>query len=308
MGTRKLLGILLVYCVAGCHSYTTFYKRELSPTSTSTPPVYRLDLSHQEADVIIPILSSTTRIKSLNLSGSNPSDLEKIVESIPNPEQLRVLLLDSMGIQYLPNTISRLSKLEHLSLNGNPQLDMNQIFEVLKTQPIAFINLQNNQLQKLPASIKNIQTLQELNLSGNHMVSEETYKHLGALKQLKSLWLTNNKLEALPPTIGVLQQLRNLYLEHNNLSDIPDEIHTMKRTWVVHAGHNNFKKLPEQFAKMPGLLLLHINNCSIEKIPEIYASKTSNVLGLILDNNPLSQATKNKWRKIFRRFFVLSME
>lgn len=81
----------------------------------------------------------------------------------------------------------------------------------------------------------------------------------------------------------------------------------MKKVWVLHAGHNFFYELPEEFAMMPSLILLHANNCNIKKIPAIYATKKSSVLGLVLENNQLSEADKLQWSKNMKHYFLLSL-
>ena len=164
------------------------------------------------------------------------------------------------------------------------------------------------ELAEIPVSILLLRDIKDLNLGNNKISTLKSFETLAKLPNLYSLWLTNNHIKSLPVSIGNLFQLRNLYIEHNELSEIPDEISGMEKVWVLHAGHNLFTELPAAFASMPGLLLLHANNCHIAHIPQRFATKQSQVLGLVLDNNKLSSSEKARWKKIMRRYFLLSME
>jgi hypothetical protein len=59
---------------------------------------------------------------------------------------------------------------------------------------------------------------------------------------------------------------------------------------------------------MPSLLLLHINNCEIIEIPEAFASSKYSLMGIILNNNILSENDKKRWCEEFSSFFVASFK
>ena len=92
------------------------------------------------------------------------------------------------------------------------------------------------------------------------------------------------------------------------LSGVPDTMQALTNLMVVHAGHNSFKQLPIQFTKMPKLLLLHINNCEISKIPKAFATSKYSLMGILLDNNNLSEKDKKQWSAEINSFFVASFK
>ena len=295
-----------------CNTYKTFYKTTKSTidSNTSKAKIYRFNFKTYNFNIAKDNLRQLKDLRMLNLSGTtkNVDTLNLLLNEIPNPKQLQVLILDSLDLTTLPIAIQRFTHLKQLSLNNNPQLNLDKVFTDLKDLPIAFLNLQHNHLTKLPASIQYIETLVDLNLSRNNLTDTKTFTYLAQLDRLRSLWLNDNNLTALPNTISQLHQLRNLYFEHNNVENLPKDFYKMKKVWVIHAGHNKFNSLPEQFSKMKALLLLHINNCNISEIPEAFNSKKISLFGLIIDNNNISEADKIKWQKTFRKFFILSME
>lgn len=310
MTNKSILYILLFICLGRCSTYKTFYKpTETTIENRTTASIYRFKIESSNPDEIIASISQLPHLRMLDLSRAiqHEDDLTFILNAIPNPEQLKVLILNDLDLNSLPKAIKRFTNLEQLSLNKNPDLDLDQVFTLIQNLPIAFLNLQYNNLTHLPASIQFIEQLEDLNLSGNRINDTKTFTYIAQLKHLRSLWLTHNNLDILPQTISQLHQLRNLYFEHNNISTLPEDFYQLKKVWVIHAGHNNFKHLPEAFSKMKSLLLLHINNCEIETISETFNSRKISLFGLIIDNNKLTETDKLLWEKRFKRFFILSM-
>lgn len=302
--TYLFFGCLLF---VNCNTYKTFYGETYSEV-VFQPKVYRLDLSHQNLQDPPKYLENLKELKMLNLSGNTHLDLEVFFNKISEPEKLRVLILDSLSLKSLPKNISRFKNLKQLSLGYNPFLDLESAFNVLSGSQIEFLNLMGNDLNSIPENIKNLSFLEELNLSFNHISKEQDYLYLSELPLLKSIWLDHNNLEALPYTISSLSHLRNLYIDNNKLSNLPRQLSLLKKVRIIHASHNKFPELPVVFTEMEGLYLLHVNNCEIQTIPDVYKTKAYTLMGLTIDNNPItkSETEKKQWEKIFRRFFILS--
>lgn len=299
-----LLGIFLV----GCTPYKCYYKETYSNNQDIlNKKVYRFVLDGRtQIDNLK--FESLDKLASLKLVNVSSEELNKVLEQLPNPKKLNVLILDSLNLNSFPTSLLRFTNLKHISLNYNPQFNFNRGFKAIEDLPIEFLNLQHNKLKELPESITLLKSLQDVNLSHNNISKSKTFESLSQLPKLHSLWLTSNHINLLPSSIGNLLKLKNLYIEHNQLTELPPQIINMKKVWVVHAGHNFFEELPEEFALMPSLILLHINNCPIKTIPEVYATKKSSVLGLIMDNNKLSGVDRLKWKKSMSQYFVLSLE
>ncbi len=296
--------ILLLF---SCNTYKTYYNDTITQISNeeNSKDILRLDLSESQ-DVIYNI-DGLKNLRMLNVSTRGDINLDSLFLKLPNPKELRVLILDSMHLDNLPSTINRFTRLKQLSLNNNPDLKLEVVIHKIKDLSIEFLNFQHNEISEIPENIEGLTYLKDLNLSNNNLDGFNHFEYVSSIKHLSSLWLTDNKLSEFPTSLGSLQQLRNLYIEHNNLIDIPEDITGMKKVWVIHAGHNLFTELPANFGKMKSLILLHINNCQISSIPEVYSKKRSySMLGLIIDNNKLSVNEKKFCRKSFGHFFVLS--
>lgn len=296
---------LISSLLLSCDTYKTYYNETTTQIPESKKDVLRLDIS--ESNDIVLNVEKLKNLRMLDLSTRDDIHLDSLFLKLPNPEELRVLIIDSLDLNKLPESIRRFKRLQQLSLNANPSLKLDNVIATIKDIPIEFLNFQHNEVSSIPASIKELTSLEDFNLSNNHLNGFDHFEFLSQIKHLNSLWLTNNELVVFPESLGRLEQLRNLYIEHNSLTNIPKAIIGMKKVWVIHAGHNLFSELPTNFGKMKGLILVHINNCQISTIPEIYNKKRDySMLGLIIDNNKLSLTDKDLYGKKFSHFFVLS--
>jgi Leucine-rich repeat (LRR) protein len=305
--TRILFNILILVTLCGCETYKTFYKPTHTIADTHFATTQRLNLSNAHQDSIARLLPLHKNLKFLNLSGIAAPALGTILQNVSNPERLKVLILDSIGLETLPQEIQRFSNLKQLSLNNNPKLNFNAAFGIVKHLPLVFLNLQNNELRIVPESIQELTTLVDVNLTGNKLHADNSLQPLKMLPKIKSLWLTDNNLSVLPKSLYEITTLKGLYIEYNRLTELPEALLNLKKLWILHAGHNNFEMLPEVLSKMDILLLVHINNCAIAHIPDSFDSKTSKLAGIILDENKLPETTKARWRKAWSRFFILSI-
>jgi len=306
----KPLFFILILCSIVLQSCNT-YKRSFGETFTrinidNHNKLYRLDLSNQNLKEAPLMLDELVELRMLNLSGNTLLNLGKTLEIIPNPEQLEVLILDSLGLKVVPESIIRFKNLKHLSLNSNPDIDLTKTITAILQLPIEFLNIQHNNLVTLPSKIADITTLNAINISHNRISNPEAFQFLGKLPKLNSLWLTYNDLHNLPKEIGLLTSLRNLYMEHNNLLSLPNSIANLNKVSSLHVGHNKFTHLPVQITKMPRLMLLHINNCEIIEISNDFSNTKYSLKGINLDNNKLSAKDKKQWSKEFSSFFMAS--
>lgn len=298
--------LLCLLVLSGCDTYKTYYgETQTGHLYGDSRGILRLDLSSSEQSLGNP--ANLKGLRMLNLSSRKELVIDQLLEAIPNPLELEILILDSLHFNKLPSSITRFKNLRQISLNANPQLNLEAVIASIEKLPIEFLNFQANDLKEIPKSISSLEHLEDLNLSNNNLNTFDHFEFLATLRNLSSLWLTNNSLTELPESLGSLEQLRNLYIEHNMISHFSETMAGMKSLWVLHAGHNQFTELSPTFALMPRLTLLHINNCLISVIPEVFRNKRKYpILGLIIDSNKLDHETKSIYRKEFDHFFILS--
>lgn len=306
MNSRYVALVLFCFIEVSCGTY----QRSFGETYTQVQPplknIRRLNLSDQDTSVTH--LKGLENLRMLDLSGNRTWDINLLLKSIPFPDQLEVLILDNLELAHLPVSITRFTQLRHLSLNNNPELGLQESIELIQELPLRFLNLQENDLIGLPSNISNLEKLDGINLSKNHILENSTFTHLSKLPKLRSVWLTNNALTQLPEDIGLLDQLNFLYIEHNQLKELPKSVEKLKKLTVLHMGYNDFEVLPEEIRHMPRLMLLHANNCKIHTIPDSFEDKKYSLKSILMDNNALSNSDKEKWRRIFRTYFMASFE
>jgi len=300
-----LVVILLVF--SSCKTYNTFYGTTYTAHTFDTKSK-RLDLSYQNLDIIPKGLSTLNELKMLDISGNTDLDLNIVLQSLPHPEKLEVLILDSLDLNSLPTNISSFKKLKQLSLAYNPNLNLKNTFAQLDNTPLEFLNLKGNEIRQLPSNIIQLETLKDLNLSDNYLHDEESYNYLGKLPLLYSLWLDDNTLSQLPKTVGALKQITFFYVDNNQLTGLPEEISGMKNLNVIHLGFNKFTELPEQLIKVPNLFKVHINNNQVTTIPRSFRTEKHSIFALLFDNNPIPEKEQKWAEKAFRNYRLLSFK
>jgi Leucine-rich repeat (LRR) protein len=180
--TKSIFSILIL-CGTLLQSCST-YERSFGETFTrididNYSKLYRLDLSNQELQVAPIMLDQLVELRMLNLSGNKQLNLKQVLETIPNPELLEVLILDSLDINNIPESILRFKSLKHLSLNFNPNIDIEKTIISIVHLPFEFLNIQHNNLVTLPSKITDIKTLTAVNLSYNQISNPEVFQFSG---------------------------------------------------------------------------------------------------------------------------------
>lgn len=297
-----LISFLVVLLLMSCQTSKTFYGTTYSNLEV-TKNVYRLDLSSYQKEID---LSEFSELRMLNLSNvGSLARLTTILNTIPNPDQLEVLLLNNNQLKTLPSSLLRFKALKQLSLHKNPNLDLKTAFMDLSSIKLEFLSLQENQLSQVPKEIGLLRTLKEINLSQNNLSETNFFDDLAELPELQSLWLRNNGITVLNTSLSKLSQLVHLYLEHNQLKELPNNLKGLKSLRVLHLSFNQFEELPENLQNIPKLILLHIDHCYIQTIPHTFGPKTTSIKGLVMNANALSSEDLKKWKSVFKNNFLL---
>ncbi|WP_299763473.1 hypothetical protein [uncultured Dokdonia sp.] len=302
----SIIVVFILVVLTSCSTYNTFYG-ETVRSSEVTTETRRLDLSYQNMQEGSIAFEKLQSLRMLNVSGNTQIDVGAVLRSLPSPETLEVLVLDSLSLDELPKEIQLFKNLKQLSLAYNPSLPLEKTITTIEEIPLEFLNLKGNQITQLPETITHLESIKDLNLSYNELHDTQSYTYLSKMPSLYSLWLDHNKLKTLPETFGKIAQIRYVYIDHNELTTLPN-LSGLKNTWVVHAGHNRFTSLPEELMEMPGLFLIHMNNNNIGAIPRSYGEKDYSMMALILDHNPLPEEERIWAEKTFKKFFLLSFK
>ncbi len=136
-------------------------------------------------------LTEFPNLTSLNLSFCSAAAVNNI--PLGHLTTLQRLDLTGCGLQKLPDWITTLTQLQHLSLGG---------------MLWGWDNGNTNSLTELPETISQLTQLQTLDLSLNNLSSLP--KGFSALRELKSLNLTHNKISQIPEVLTSLTNLQSL--------------------------------------------------------------------------------------------------
>ncbi|MHA1715349.1 MAG: leucine-rich repeat domain-containing protein, partial [Promethearchaeota archaeon] len=146
--------------------------------------------------------------------------VEETFGFVAEDTQVLKLGLSNMGLSSIPETISRLKKMQILILNNNNLMKISETIGMLEN--LRIMHADKNQLTSVPETIGQLTNLEKLFLYNNKLTTiPET---IGQLKNLKLLALWNNKLTTIPETISNLTNLEGLFLLFNELKSLPRTI------------------------------------------------------------------------------------
>ncbi|MBA3240620.1 MAG: leucine-rich repeat domain-containing protein, partial [Acidobacteria bacterium] len=174
-------------------------------------------------------------------TSGNFAEAEARIEAARRNSQI-VLLLDKLGLTMLPESISRLSQLRALYLNGNQLTTLPEF--ISRLSQLQMLYLDGNRLTTLPESISRLSQLRALSLSKNNLTTLP--ESISQLSQLHTLFLDGNQLTTLPEFITQLSQLHTLYLDGNQLTTLPESLKNLKRLERLYLHGNEALGLPAE--------------------------------------------------------------
>jgi Leucine-rich repeat (LRR) protein len=216
----------------------------------------RLDLSHNQLQLLPESIWSLTHLESLKLQGQL---LERLPDSIGNLTGLKKLDLAYNRLSSLPESIGRLDQLVEL-------------------------NLGSNRLESLPESIGGLTQLKTLEAAGNRLQS--LLDSIGNLIQLTHIALDGNQLRTLPESIGNLTKLKRILLRVNQLETLPDSIRNLLQLERILLSINRLRALPDSLFNLPVLASIEVNGNQLESLPENIGNLTT-LESLDVSNNRL---------------------
>ncbi len=126
-------------------------------------------------------------------------------------------------LEYLPNKIGNLKKLENLLLSNNQIKNLPE--SLSECENISWVSLYDNPLVEFPDSIYQLKYLNDLTIGSDHYPSIEVNKtKLIQLQELGSLTLNNCSIKEFPMEFGQLTNLYALDLSSNIITALPKPI------------------------------------------------------------------------------------
>jgi Leucine-rich repeat (LRR) protein len=107
------------------------------------------------------------QIKDLEVLQITRCKIEKLPKGIKLLRNLRELSLDFNDIRQMPKEIKECKNLKSLYILGNPNLDIDNLFDVIQDLPIEYLHIGSCNLKYLPRSIGKIKKLKNLVIDDN---------------------------------------------------------------------------------------------------------------------------------------------
>lgn len=210
----------------------------------------------------------------LNLSENNFKDLAKlnklgyILSALP---RLKELDLSDCDISDLPDSFANLQRLERLDLSQNSLQNLNHIVSVLAKLPrLTHLNLGACDLSYLPLEFATLH-LTNLDIANNTSLANtqngdfigfgDAMSVICQIKWLKHLNLYNCALRDLPDNFASLTRLKNAFLDVNkfkNMKKITRLLSTLPRLEFVGLSECGLYALPRNFHLLRHILALNI--------------------------------------------------
>ena len=214
-------------------------------SSTATRPAAAPAATPMPAATEVPVL---TAVKKLAIADGN-ADLLQHLERYPDLEVLTISCAE--GLQAVPNSIGRLTKLKELRMDNGNGCSMNPVLpetigNLASLETLVLYGAQDprepgsqpHQRHKFPRGMSQLKNLTYLDLGRNGLQEIPLFvRDLPKLKQLGFGW--NMNLKEVPSFLTELRELDSLDLQANGLHDLPDFLNTLPKLRQVSMGDNH---------------------------------------------------------------------
>ena len=269
----------------------------LGVTCDARETVIKVELRHQDLFGSLPSeLALATNLEVIAIAGSSGIDIKgKISAGIPAlwgelMTSLRVLeLYDNSLSGEIPDSLWRLSTLEHLALDGNRLTGIIPSTLGLMTTLRSFDCSDNYLVGSLPEDLSRLSNLYLLSVKNNRMYGSLP-SELGSLTKLQELHLERNSFSyRLPDTLQFLTSLTWLSLQGNQLTGtLPSLLDNLSSLEGLELSKNKLTgSLPKSFANLSNLRILDLSSNSFTgEIPVEWAGM-GKLAALLLESNKL---------------------
>lgn len=185
-------------------------------------------------------------------------------------ENARLLYLIGLGLKEMPETITKLTALEELWVNGSPGMNWSDCFAKLgKLEKLHTLHLGSNRISKLPDNLEDLKQLKSIDLSDNTAWNSKddrseqgldlqfVFRQLSAVSDLQKLGLAENEISEIPEDLFMLTTLRELDLSNNLLKSLSPSVSNLKKLEVLNISGLSFNKPEEELKKLKEIPALH---------------------------------------------------
>jgi hypothetical protein len=190
-----------------------------------------IDLTNpKEVELTLKKIHTYSSVEMLVLQGETDEvTWKRIISRLSFLKNLSKLNFKDNELSNMPENISSLKVLRSLTIEGNKDLDYNDLCKKVKTLPLTELNLIDNDIRKIPAAIAEISSLRKLQLTGSDRLNyEELMEQLAKLPALTTLAIPVNFITEVPKNISLLKSLQVLDVSNNVLMELPGEISSLK--------------------------------------------------------------------------------
>lgn len=279
-------------------------------------------------------LSEPEKVYRLRLKGDAAIEFPEEIEEFVNLQSLTFGSKEAMEhFTQIPNSLTRVYKLQSLKLHGIANLDLIQTFHLLakmeNLEKLSLLGL-GDELEVLPSEIEKLENLISLGLSGSKTLKylpksiqklknlevfywenipnldiANTFKKFRNLNNLKRLSCFGNQITEIPTEIEYLKNLEKLDLSFNDLTTVPEELGKLKRLKSIDLFSNKrMDTLPKTIGKLKQLENLNLGNNQIKELPR-QIIKLENLKELYLSGNPIPEKEQGKIKKLLPNTEIL---
>ncbi len=174
---------------------------------------------------------SLSKIKSLEFIALNSNlkeNLSSIIILLSKMEKFNALSLRAMQLTEIPKKI-KLLKLKYINLDNNPNLDLENTFELLSTLQLETINLSSSKFTTVPKSITKLSSLKRLDLEmvKGDFNNEKSFTILSLLTNLEELNIQGNFFGKLNSSVEKLHHLKLIEIDGNCI--VKDHFENLKQ-------------------------------------------------------------------------------
>ncbi|MEP1035536.1 leucine-rich repeat domain-containing protein [Ekhidna sp.] len=301
--------------------------KSIESTQGMEDSVYVLDFSGTELTKIPDQVFRLDNLQSLNLSNTGVSVISEKISQLKKLQKLNVDHLESpnQNLNALPKGIMELQNLEEININGNPNLDLEKVFDQLASfSSLKILAVMNNNIVRLPENVKNLKSIEQvwigqnkdlnISLALDDLKKLPNLKHLGfggigietltfkegSFQNLENVWLAGNRLTSIPG-VEKLSKVKSISLNNNGLKELPNQIFLCENLESLSLNNNpelNVDELAKNLVSLQMLRVLSLNNNDMETIPDVIG-KVKSLQYLVVRGNEIPEKDVNRFQVLF---------